>query len=239
MANGYTHLKSGTTAFSDMMLSNNFGVITVMNVDVFESSSIAANPEAWNTMTAADVVNACVTGKRICRIDTLKVANVNIEGPSKTITGGQYSNPLIKYGKTARLEMQDALGDSIVLEALAGGLNEWGTNAVTGTDGLASDSYPTNKTLNAFHYGSDFSSTKTLIGDTFFIDRKTGKQVKVKIVFYQFVPDSIFNLTQDAEGDATVFDLNGDLLATDIQIPDDKGSTTATHGVFYSIVAAE
>lgn len=239
MANGYTHLKSGTTAFSDMMLSNNFGVITVMNVDVFESSSIAANPEAWNTMTAADVVNACVTGKRICRIDTLKVANVNIEGPSKTITGGQYSNPLIKYGKTARLEMQDALGDSIVLEALAGGLNEWGTNAVTGTDGLASDSYPTNKTLNAFHYGSDFSSTKTLIGDTFFIDRKTGKQVKVKIVFYQFVPDSIFNLTQDAEGDATVFDLNGDLLATDIQIPDDKGSTTTTHGVFYSIVAAE
>lgn len=239
MANGYTHLKSGTTAFSDMMLSNNFGVITVMNVDVFESSSIAANSEAWNTMTASTVIEACTADKRICRIDTLKVANVNIEGPSKTITGGQYSNPLIKYGKTARLEMQDALGDSIVLEALAGGLNEWGTNAVTGTDGLASNSYPTNKTLNAFHYGSDFSSTKTLIGDTFFIDRKTGKQVKVKIVFYQFVPDSIFNLTQDAEGDATVFDLNGDLLATDIQIPDDKGSTTTTHGVFYSIVAAE
>lgn len=79
-----------------------------------------------------------------------------------------------------------------------------------------------------------------IIGDSFFIDRKTGQQVKVKIVFYQFLPDSIFNLTQDAEGDATVFDMNGDLLTTEIKVAksnaDGEDVTGATHGVFYSIV---
>ena len=76
-----------------------------------------------------------------------------------------------------------------------------------------------------------------IIGDSFFIDRKTGQQVKVKIIFYQFLPDSIFNLTQDAEGDATVFDMNGDLLTTEILVGDNKESTTGLlHGVFYSII---
>ena len=65
-----------------------------------------------------------------------------------------------------------------------------------------------------------------------FIDRKSGQQVKVKIIFYQ-LPDSIFNLTQDAEGDATVFDMNGDLLTTEIQV---GNAANNIHGVFYSIV---
>ena len=74
-----------------------------------------------------------------------------------------------------------------------------------------------------------------IIGDSFFIDRKTGQQVKVKIIFYQFLPDSIFNLTQDAEGDATVFDMNGDLLTTEILVGD-KDTNQIVHGVFYSII---
>ena len=85
------------------------------------------------------------------------------------------------------------------------------------------------------HYGEDFTGDKTIIGSTFFIDRATGKQVKVKIIFYKFNPDSIFNLTQDAEGDATVFDMNGDLSTTEILIGTD-GEKTIPHGVFYSIV---
>ena len=81
-----------------------------------------------------------------------------------------------------------------------------------------------------------------IIGDTFFISKKDQQQVKVKIIFYQFMPDSIFNLTQDAEGDAAVFDMNGDLLITDIKIGSKDGSDGSptkkdiVHGLFYSIV---
>ena len=155
-------------------------------------------------------------------LDTLKIANVTIEGPSKTVTGGQYSNPLIKFGKSARLEMQDALGNAKVIDALCGGIAVYDTSAKTNLTGL--------------HYGEDFGAPVTIIGDSFFIDQKTGAQVPVKIIFYQFLPDSIFNLTQDAEGDATVFDMNGDLLTTMVQLPSATDSKTINHGVFYSIV---
>lgn len=75
------------------------------------------------------------------------------------------------------------------------------------------------------------------MGESFFIDRETGKQIDVKIIFYQFSPDSIFNLTQDAEGDATVFDMNGDLLTTEILLGTDEAKNTGVpHGVFYSIL---
>ena len=158
---------------------------------------------------------------------TLKVANVTQEGPTKTVTGGQFSNPLIKFGKSARLEMQDALGRGEAIAALCGGLAQYeNTNSSGSFD-----------TISALHFGEDFVGPKMIIGDTFFIDRKSGQQIKVKIVFYQFLPDSIFNLTQDAEGDATVFDMNGDLLTTEVQIPNHKGEPTP-HGVFYSIVPA-
>ena len=78
-----------------------------------------------------------------------------------------------------------------------------------------------------------------IIGDSFFIDRTTGEQVKVAIIFYQFLPDSIFNLTQDAEGDATVFDMNGDLLTTEILVGNEDGTKNIVHGVFYSIIDPE
>jgi hypothetical protein len=124
--------------------------------------------------------------------------------------------------------MQDALGNAAAIEALCGGVQEW--NKTQPETGAAVE------TLVGLHFGEDFAGPKMIIGDTFFIDRKTGKQVKVKIVFYQFLPDSIFNLTQDAEGDATVFDMNGDLLTTDILVADASGSETTKHGIFYSIV---
>ena len=156
--------------------------------------------------------------KVLCEIDTFKVANVTQEGPSKTVTGGKYSNPLIKFGKSARLEMQDALGRAAAIDALCGGIMETEDLAVVG-----------------LHFGEDFVGPKMIVGDSFFMDRKTGQQVKVRIIFYQFLPDSIFNLTQDAEGDATVFDMNGDLLTTEILVGQKEGGPKP-HGVFYSII---
>ena len=214
-----TNLTGANGGFQDLM-KNGFGIVTVMNADIFDVPSAG-----FSGKTAYQIVNTYnkESEEYICTLDTLKVANVTQEGPSKTVTGGRYSNPLIKFGKSARLEMQDALGNAAAIEALCGGVQEW--NEVKPETGAAVE------TLVGLHFGEDFGGPKMIIGDTFFIDRKTGKQVKVKIVFYQFLPDSIFNLTQDAEGDATVFDMNGDLLTTEIEL-----GTVGSHGVFYSIV---
>ena len=204
----------GNSASFDSMMRNGFGIVTVMNAKVYDAPATSV----LKGLTAYGVYNQYKNADYLCEIDTFKVANVTQEGPSKTVTGGQYSNPLIKFGKTARLEMQDALGRAAAIDALCGGITETETGVITG-----------------LHFGEDFVGPKMIIGDSFFIDRKTGQQVKVKIIFYQFLPDSIFNLTQDPEGDATVFDMNGDLMTTDIKTYNIDGEAI-THGIFYSIV---
>lgn len=208
-----TRLGSSTASF-DSMMRNGFGVVTVMNARVYDAPAASV----FKNLTAYGVYDQYKNAKYLCEIDTFKVANVTEEGPSKTVTGGRYSNPLIKFGKSARLEMQDALGRAEAIDALCGGITETEGGVITG-----------------LHFGEDFVGPKMIIGDSFFIDSKTGQQVKVKIIFYQFLPDSIFNLTQDAEGDATVFDMNGDLLTTEILVGD-KNEKPLVHGVFYSII---
>ena len=222
MAN-YTRLGGSDASFNQMI--QRFGVVTVMNAKVFDVAELGfdfASKDAYGIYDELkNVETKGVKGYR-CTLDTLKIANVSIEGPSKTITGGQYSNPLIKFGKSARLEMQDALGNAEAVEALCGGVVEYKEGAAGNIIGL--------------HNGEDFAGPKCIIGDSFFIDRRTGAQVKVAIIFYQFLPDSLFNLTQDAEGDATVFDMNGDLLTTEILVGQKEGNTSELHGVFYSII---
>lgn len=221
-----TRLGGTTATFSKMM--ERFGIVTVMNAKVYDTAKVMGNDE-FKTLDAKAVldkfekIDSAANGL-LCELDTLKVANISIEGPSKTVTGGQYSNPLIKFGKSARLEMQDALGNVDAIDALCGGVTEY----TEGSSGTA-------RTIDALHFGEDFNGPRTIIGESFFIDQPTGQQVPVKVIFYQFLPDSIFNLTQDAEGDATVFDMNGDLLTTVIKTYDNAG-TAIEHGMFYSIV---
>lgn len=222
MAN-YTRLGGSDANFNQMI--QRFGVVTVMNARVFDVAELGfdfASKDAYGIYDELkDVKTKGVKGYR-CTLDTLKIANVSVEGPSKTVTGGQYSNPLIKFGKSARLEMQDALGNAEAVEALCGGVVEY-------KEGAAGD-------IIGLHNGEDFAGPKCIIGDSFFIDQRTGAQVKVAIIFYQFLPDSLFNLTQDAEGDATVFDMNGDLLTTEILVGQKEGDNPELHGVFYSII---
>lgn len=219
-----TNLSGTTATFSKMM--KRFGVVTVMNASVYDTSAFLAEDqtiaEYFKGKSAYDVIKDAEGKTALCTLDTLKTANVTVDGPDKTINGGQYSNPLIKFGKSARLEIQDALGNSEALEAMCGGFQEWSTD--------------TDTPLTGVHFGEDFSGPKTIIGDSFFIDQQTGTQVAVKIIFYQFLPDSLFNLTQDSEGDAAVFDMNGDLLTTVIKVGNGDGSDSLEHGVFYSIV---
>ena len=233
MALNFTHLESSNAMFDQMI--RRFGIVTVMNAHIydFDNTKITSEDKADEIVKKFVTVNegkyVWATGE-LCKLDTLKIANVPQEGPTKTVTGGQYSNPLIKFGKTARLEMQDALGNAPAIEALCGGIVEG--NALPDLIG----EHTASSAIGALHFGSDYAGPKTIVGETFFIDQKSGQQVKAIIIFYQFLPDSIFNLTQDAEGDATVFDMNCDLLTTEISVSTKSEGVSTVHGVFYSIV---
>jgi hypothetical protein len=227
----YTRLGNSTATFEQMM--KRFGVVTVMNADVYEVSdySLLGEMDAYEILQTAETVkvmsslgetdNLDENIKYLCTLDTLKTANVTVDGPNKTVTGGRYNNTLLKFGKSATVEMTDALGNHEALDALCGTVSEYSTSLGSGLVGL--------------HNTEDFASAKMIIGDSFFIDQKTGEQVPVKIMFYQFLPESLFNLTQDAEGDATVFDMNGDLLTTEIMVGK-ADETTEKHGVFWSVI---
>lgn len=211
-------------------IKQGFGVVTVFNatcVPVELLNTATSNDGGWEAYCKQNYPSTCAkkvlsvynaNTTKCCKIDTLKVANINVEGPSKTITGGQYANPLIKFGKTATCEMQDALGHYDALNILGG---------------VELDS------TKQMHFTSKFGKPVAIVGDTFIIDRETGDQVKVMEIIYQFLPNSIISLTQASDGDATVFDLNGSLMATDVAktIVEDTGVVTALyHGTFYSII---
>lgn len=242
--NSWSRLGGGSGATFDEML-NAFGVVTVMNAKVYsltETSAGAANDfVATNyngTKKVPEILTALESQTKLCELKTLKIANVTMDGPTKTVTGGQNTNPLIKYGKTARLEMQDALGNADSIEVFNGGVVEhFATRA-----GTVTTDYLTAGNSHVIHVTDRFAGPVAIVGDSFFVSQKTGDQVKVKIVFFQFLPDSLFNLTQDAEGDATVFDLNGDLLASEILVGDYEDKVADEDGVvvkdFYAICPA-
>ena len=162
-----------------------FGSVTVMDVEVFEPAyDVDGEWDASATLGSG--------GTRLAKLDTLKITNINQEGPTKTITGGMNADILVKYGKTFMVEMQDALGQYDVLTNIYG--------AIPHGEGIIS-------------FSDRFSGPKTFVGTTFFIDQKTGAKQPVKIVMPLLLADSIFNLTGDAEGDASTFDINGNLIA--------------------------
>lgn len=193
-------------------LMKGFGVVTVMNACIYKLADGKSYVGRGACQHGDANQGAFKPSDFVCTglyLDTLKIANFTQEGPTKTITGGQYANPLIKYGKTMTCEMQDALGRAAVLEEFFGCEYKDGRLSVT-------DKFP-----GAF----------AIEGDTFFIDQKTGDQVPVHILIPQFLPEAILSLTQDAEGDATVFDLNGSVNMT--RIKEEEGDDERT--IFYEI----
>jgi hypothetical protein len=201
------------TTFEQLM--NGFGVVTVMNVCIYEKISsytnkancCSVNDEDGGAFIPSDWRKTDET------IDTLKIANITQEGPTKTITGGQYANPLIKYGKTATMEMQDALGRASTMQRFFG--CDYDKTAEKGRLSIT-DKFP---------------GPFAIEGTTFFIDQKSGEKKWVYILIPQFTPDAILTLTQDAEGDATVFDLNGSLGVTTIA----DGEGQPGRDIFYEI----
>lgn len=199
-----------TTATFEQMMGG-FGIVTVMNARIYTLNGDAEYFGRQEALTPDDFVDTNLY------LDTLKIANMTQEGPTKTVTGGQYANPLIKYGKTMTMEMQDALGRAEVLERF------FGCTYVKPT-GEGAEAKP-----GVLSVTDQFAGAFAIEGDSFFIDQKSGEKIPVYIFIPQFQPDSILTLTQDAEGDATVFDLNGSINVT--KINDGTGDIS----VFYQI----
>ena len=217
----------------DEMLNSGFGIVTVMNAKVFtqpiEKLLNLAEDEDLSDKKVYDIINALLAldSTNYIKLDTLKIANINQDGPTKTITGGQTGSALLKYGKTATIEIQDALGKADALELLGGATVET----------FKAEGNITAGNTKVIHFGDQFGGPKPILGESFFVDQKSGKQIKVYILIYEMLPDSIFNLTQDAEGDATVFDMNGSLNSKEICVGlDNQANTNTTMNVFYSIL---
>lgn len=191
------------TSFDSLMAG--FGIVTVMDAHIYALKSDSSYLGREDALTPADFEDTNEI------LDTLKIANFTQEGPTKTITGGQYSNPLIKYGKTMTCEMQDALGRAKTLQRFFGCTYE--------------------ENIGRLSIGDTFPGAFAIEGKTFFINQKTGAKEPVYILIPQFLPDAILTLTQDAEGDATVFDLNGTVAVTDIADTEGSGSRS----IFYEI----
>jgi len=85
-----------------------FGVVTVIDATLFD----------------------LVSGEPILELDTLKMANITTESSEKEIRGGQAATQLIIYdfGRTASMEMQDALGSLASMQYM------WGSDIKTGND---------------------------------------------------------------------------------------------------------
>ena len=178
-----------------------FGVVTVMDVDVYEakrytSSDATKGIEAGEWDAKSTFLDGEVRRNPLFSLKTLKIANINTEGPTKTATGGQNADVLLKYGKTFTIEMQDALGSYDVLKHIYGA-NSNGSKTVGASIVSITDRFP---------------GELTLVGKTFVVDKKTGAKQPIYVVIPFYLGDGIFNLTQDAEGDISVFDMNGNIL---------------------------
>ena len=144
-------------------------------------------------------------------LDTLKISNITSEGPSKTATGGMAADTLLKYGKKFNIEMQDAMGRYEVLEQLYG--------AKAGANG------------QVLAITDRFPGEKTIVGTTFVIDQATGAKQPLKVIIPIYTCDGIFNLTQDAEGDVTTFDMNGQIL----RFESDAVGTVDANGTVWNV----
>ena len=200
-----------------------FGVVTVMDVKAYKTALHTVADDnydigEWDAVNTLYEEDGTTAKTPLFTLDTLKIANINQEGPTKTITGGQNADTLLKYGKTFSIEMQEALGHYDVLDSIYGVNFSDNHQFATFTD--------------------RFPSEITLVGTTFVIDQQTGYKQPIHIVIPRFLGDGILNLTQDAEGDATVFDMNGNILKFEggtvgsnaISTGDDRFSCEDNHG---------
>lgn len=126
-------------------------------------------------------------------LDSLTISNITQEGPVKEARGGIHGKPIIRHKKTLRLEMEDVVARLETLEHFFGA-------TIDGEKFTITDKFP--KKL-------------TLIGRTYVVDKETGGRVWMKLKFNNFLPDGVFEIGMEAEGDIGMIGIAGELFPND------------------------
>ena len=165
--------------------AGNLAFVTVMDIDVY-------TPIIQETWTPGDYLYE----KEDESIKCLTISNITQEGPRKEIRGGRNAEPCVRYGKTMRLEMEDAVMRKDLLVKLFGAKIE---DAGTATEKIS--------------FTEKFPTSMMLVGRTKLIDQASGDAVEVQLVLYRFLPDGVTDLTMESEGDIGVISIAGELFS--------------------------
>jgi len=163
---------------------------SVYNWDVtFTTATSGTLVLAPVNMSAVAAIPSYVT--TLATLECLTISNITQEGPRKEVRAGREAQPCIRYGKTMRLEMETVIFNSSVLATLGGAV------VVAGTSYKAVDVFPG-------AYG--------IIGDSYVVNKTTGDKELIWVTFSEYLPDGLFDITMESEGDIGMFNLSGELF---------------------------
>jgi len=188
-----------------------FAFSTVMDVEVFDKEVYFYEDgnngiKAWDAPegeTGATIVTPIAT------LDSLTMSNITQEGPEKETRGGIAAEPIIRFRKTVRLEMEDVVVTPKALEAL------FGARLRKETVVDPEDSQETIEIITGYGITDTFAKMISLRGKTFVIERTTGERRWIDITFNRFLPDSVMDMMMEAEGDLGVVSVAGELFPND------------------------
>ena len=129
-------------------------------------------------------------------LDTLTISNISQEGPRKEARGGKNAQPIVRYGKTMRLEVEDVVFNIALAPKFFG--------ATLGYTGLE---------VTEVSVGELFPKSISLIGDTYIVDKITGDRSSVYVTFPKFLPDGVFDISMESEGDIGMISIAGELFS--------------------------
>jgi len=155
-----------------MALPTNLAFVTVMDVEVY-----------------ADINKG--GGKIGDTITCLTISNITQEGPRKEARAGKDAQPCIRYGKTMRLEMEDVVMRTEMLEAFFGATVSAGTSVA---------------------FTDEFATAISMEGIAYVVNKDSGARDEVTITFNNFLPDSVMDITMESEGDIGMISLAGELF---------------------------
>jgi hypothetical protein len=184
-----------------------FAFATVMDVEVFPSEVFFYTDGKAYTLPGGDGTEVLP----IAKLDSLTMSNITQEGPEKETRGGTASEPIIRFRKTVRLEMEDVVVTPPALRALFGAV----VFDETGQRIDFSNYDPTTTKVTGFSITDTFAKMISLRGKTFVIERETGERRWIDITFNRFLPDSVLDMMMEAEGDLGVVNVAGELFPND------------------------
>ena len=189
-----------------------FAFSTVMDVEVYPEKTtfveVTLNPGEPNESKEIQAKLGGATIQPIATLDSLTMSNITQEGPQKETRGGTAAEPIIRFRKTVRLEMEDVVITPKAMRALFGAVlfDEEGERI----EGAPGDNVT--DTVGGFAITDTFAKMLTLRGKTFVIDRVTGERRWIDLVFKRFLPDSVLDMMMEAEGDLGIVNVAGELF---------------------------